>query len=369
MTDAKPPIRPRRRARRTLFGVLAVLVVAGVAQGLAWHWATSALAVGFSDWVTQRRAEGWQVAHGPQTRGGWPFAARLMVEDVRIAAPSRDGQAGFAHHAARVVLQLAPPQIDRLAILFEGPQRLVLGGMEVPFAAERLVLRVQIAPGLPPPAIDVTATSLQALLPAGPVALRAARVSIQAAAPGATMGMAAARAAEAEPALAISVAAQGLALPSSAATMALGNEVEALSIDALLVGPLPLPGPPAVAAAAWRDAGGALDIPSLALRWGPLVGEGRLALALDGALQPAGSGTLRVVGAAETLDALARAGLIGGSAARTARAVAVLLARPPPEGGPPRVELPVALANGTLSVARVPLVRLAPIAWPAPRAW
>lgn len=367
MTVAKPPTRPRRRARRTQFGVLGLLAVVAAAHGLAWHWATGALAVGFSDWVTQRRAEGWQVAHGPQTRGGWPFAAQLRVDEMRLEAPSRGGQAGFAHDATRVVLQLAPPQIDRLAILFEGPQRLVVGGTVVPFAAERLTLAVPLAPGLPPPGLELTATRLEALLLEGAVTIRAARVSLQPAPQGAPGGVAAARAAEAEPAVAIAINLQGMMLPPSPATMALGREIDALSAEALLVGPLPLPGPPAIVAAAWRDAGGALDVPSVTLRWGPLVGDARLALALDGALQPAGSGTLRVTGAAETLDALTRAGLIAASAARTAQAVAVLFARPPPEGGPPRVELPVALANGTLSVARVPLLRLAPIAWPAQR--
>jgi hypothetical protein len=157
--------------------------------------------------------------------------------------------------------------------------------------------------------------------------------------------------------------------PASPLTAAFGGEVELLSAEALLVGPLPPPGPPAMAAAGWRDAGGLLEIPALALRWGPLAGDARLSLTLDAALQPQGNGTLRVTGAPEALGALARAGLIDGNAARTAQGIAALLARRPPEGGAPRVELPVALANGTLSVARVPLLRVAPIAWPALRAW
>jgi hypothetical protein len=178
-----------------------------------------------------------------------------------------------------------------------------------------------------------------------------------------------ARAAEAEPTLVLAITAEGVALPPLPATVAFGRDVQSLSVDAVLLGPPPLPGPPAIAAAAWRDAGGTIDITSLALRWGPLAGDARLVLALDAALQPTGNGTLRLTGAAEALDALAGAGLIASGAARTARAVVVLLGRPSPEGGPPRVELPVALTHGTVSLARVPLLRVAPIAWPAPRAW
>lgn len=364
MTEVKPPTRrPRRRTRRALWGVLALVVLAVAGHGVAWVWATGALAVGMSDWVTQRRAEGWTVSHGPPARGGWPFAARLAVPDVRIEAPARVGQAGLAHAAQRVVLQIGPPRLDRLLILFEGRQRLQLGDAALPFVAERLALSVPLVAG---PALEAEATALDALLPDGPLLLRTARVVVVQ--PGGPRpGAAAARVTEADPALAVALQAEGAVLPDSPLAAALGREVEALAAEVLLSGPMPWPGPPAVMAAWWRDGGGALDIASLALRWGPLAGDARGRLVLDGALQPQGRGTLRLAGAPEALDALARAGLIDGSAARGAQGVVALLGRVPPEGGPPRVELPVALANGTLSLARVPLVRVAPIAWPSSR--
>ncbi|WP_198371486.1 DUF2125 domain-containing protein, partial [Roseomonas rosulenta] len=84
---------------------------------------------------------------------------------------------------------------------------------------------------------------------------------------------------------------------------------------------------------------------------------------------PQGRGTLRLAGAPAALESMARAGLIDGSAVGAAQAVVALLARTPAEGGPPRVELPVSLANGTVSLARLPLLRVAPIAWPTSRAW
>lgn len=362
MTDAKPPRRPRRRARRAVFGVLALATLAAAAHGLAWHWATGAIAVGMSDWVTQRRAEGWSIDHGPPTRGGWPFAAHLAMDDVRIEAPARAGQPGLAHQAGRVVLQIAPPQPDRLRILFEGPQRLRLGGAEIPFAAERFVLALPLAAGPSHAAVEFDTAGLEMLLPAGPVQVRAARIVL-------VKGAAAPRGAEAEPALGITLQAAGVVPPPSALTAALGREVEQLSAEGVLAGTPPLPGPPAVMAAGWRDGGGVLELPALALRWGPLSGDARLTLALDAALQPQGRGTLRLAGAPAALDALAGAGLIDAGAARTGQGVVALLARTPPEGGPPRVELPMVLANGTLSVARVPLLRLVPIAWPATRGW
>jgi len=344
--------RPRRRA---LIGALALVAIIGLGHGLAWRQATSALAVGVSDWVAQRRAERWTITHGPPTRGGWPFAARLTIDDVRLAAPARADEVGITYEASRIVLQLTPRQLDRLIILLEGPQRLGLGGTVVPFAADRLALSAPLAPDVLPPALDLAATRLEALLPDGPLLIHSARLALSPAPPTA-----------AEATMAISLGVEAALLPPSRIATAFGREIDSLSTEALLVGPLRLSGPPIAAAAAWRDAGGTIDVPSLTLRWGPLTGDARLALTLDRALQPTGSGTLRLTGAQETLDALARAGIITGTVARTAQTVTALLARPPPEGGPPRVELPVALTNGTVSAARVPLLRVPPIDWPAP---
>jgi hypothetical protein len=107
-----------------------------------------------------------------------------------------------------------------------------------------------------------------------------------------------------------------------------------------------------------------VELRSLSLRWGPLAGEARMRIGLDRVLQPAGTGTLRIADAPAAVAAMEAAGLITGGAARTAQGVVALTARVPPEGGPPRVDLPLAIAEGRLSVARIPLLRFAPIAWP-----
>jgi hypothetical protein len=353
VTDAKPIRPPRRRLRRALWGVALLLALGAAAHGLAWRWATGALAVGFSDWATQRRAEGWDVSHAPPSRAGWPLAARLAVPDLVISAPARGGQVGFAHSAARVVLELAPVRPDHLAILLEGPQLLALGDMRVPFAAERFAITVPLAPG--PAAAEASVARLQALLPEGPMTLHSAEARLQPAR------------VDADPTAALVLAIERIVLPPSPAAAALGAAIESLAAEALMLGALPPRGPPALAAAAWRDAGGSLDLRRVSLRWGPLAAEARMSLGLDAVLQPAGTGTLRVSGAAEAAEALARAGLIAPGAARTAQGMAALLARVPPEGGPPRIEVPVALAQGTLSLARLPLFRVTPIAWPPVR--
>jgi hypothetical protein len=238
-------------------------------------------------------------------------------------------------------------------VLLEGPQRLALGDVLVPFAAQRFALALPLAPG--PVAAEASVAQLQALLPQGPLTLRSAEARLLPAR------------VDADPAAALVIAAEGIMLPPSPAAAALGAAIDTLGAEALMLGAMPPPGPPALAAAAWRDAGGSVDLRRLSLRWGPLAAEARLSLGLDAALQPAGSGTLRVSGAAEATEALARAGLVAPGAARTVQGMAALLSRVPPEGGPPRIEVPVALSQGTLSLARLPLLRLPPIAWPPVR--
>ncbi|WP_244457208.1 DUF2125 domain-containing protein [Roseomonas fluvialis] len=361
MTDVKPPRPPRRRARRMIAGTLVLAGLAVAAHAAAWTWSTGALAVGMSDWVTQRRAEGWTISHQPPTRGGWPFAARVSVAEVRIETPARANEAGIVHQAARLVVQVAAPRPTHLEVLADGPQRIELGGTAIPFAARRFALAVPLAAG-PAPPVELDIAGLEALLPAGPVRLRAARILLH---PGGRLP----RPAESEPSVALALQAEGLEPPASPLTAALGAEIEALSADAVLVGAQPLRGPPASMAAAWRDAGGVFEIPALALRWGPLQGDAQASFTLDRALQPRGRGSLRVAGAPAAVEALARAGLVDASAARSVQTVLMLMSRTPPEGGPPRVELPMALTDGTLSAARVPLLRMAPIDWSRPRGW
>ncbi|WP_270936533.1 DUF2125 domain-containing protein, partial [Falsiroseomonas oryzae] len=79
---------------------------------------------------------------------------------------------------------------------------------------------------------------------------------------------------------------------------------------------------------------------------------------------PMGAGTLRLTGAAEALDALAEAGLVGRRAAVTARAVLPMLSRPSAENGMPEIEVPLTLEDRILALARIPVVRFEPLAWP-----
>ena len=117
---------------------------------------------------------------------------------------------------------------------------------------------------------------------------------------------------------------------------------------------------------AWRDAGGALEVTSLGLSYGPLnmLGDGTVALDRDG--QPEGAFTAHLTGFPEAIDAFRKAGLMTRRDADTAQVVLGLLARGP-LGGPRTLDVPLTLQDRTVSLGPVALFRLKPVDWFQPR--
>lgn len=349
------PGRPRgRRVLRgvgwTLFTVLALVVL--VHAG-GWLWLTGMLTVGFSDWVAQQRARGWEVQHGLPERAGWPFAARLAVPDVRIAGWSPLAPQGFTWDTARLDLALAPPRLTHLAVSAEGPQQLRMGILAIPYTAQRLRAIVPLDPNGPPQPTEFLVEGLRAMAPDGP--MTAARIAATLA-PG--------QAGE-EAGLRLHLAATRLGLPPTRPPHPFGETIEAVTADAVLLGPpsWPIPMSPAERAEAWRDAGGRVELRDAALRWGPLAGTLRMTLRLDAALQPVGSGRLVLERPAEALDALGAAGLVDPRGAAGVQVMLALMTRVPEGGSTPQVEMPVSVERGTILLARIPVLRLPPIMW------
>ncbi len=354
MTPAKPSSSGPARRRRSLLALLLLPLLVLIVHGLGWWWMTGMIAAGFADWTAVRRAEGWSVEHDPPRRAGWPIAAELVVPALHVEARGRGQAEPVAHDAERLVLAVRPPHLRRLVLRWEGAQRLRLGALEVPFTAERLEAVVPLEPLPQPRGMEIEAEGVQAVTPAGPAAARHAWLRVG---PGAVGP---------EPAMLVGLRARGVSLPDRAvapAVAAFGPQVQSVSLEAALTGPPPLP-PSAARAWFWRDAGGALDLRRATLRWGPLDGEARLRLTLDAALQPTGAGELRLTDAGSAIAATEAAGLLPRSTARAAQAVAALMSRVPPDGGPAQMTVPVAVSEGRLSVARIPLLTFAPLAWP-----
>ncbi len=327
----------RQAAPRWLLLGLAAVSLLGIGHALLWTWLAGRMETELAGWVAQRRAAGWQVQHGDPSRTGWPWVVQLTLPGVQLREPG-----GLGWQGESLALRLALPWPRHLGLVASGTQALLAGPASLPFQAASLTGTVPLG-GLP---LRVQAEALNAQAANGPVLVRRAALVLPEAS-------------------AFDLTLEGLALPDlPPAALALGREVQRLDVQATLAGPLPGAGSPATQAAAWRDAGGRLELRALDLLWGPVQAGAQGHLVLDAALQPAGRLTLALAGFGEALDALTAAGLLAPGNARGLRALGMLLQRAPAEGGPPRLQLPLLLRDRTVSAAGFTLLRLAPVAWP-----
>ncbi len=345
--------------RRRLWIVLtALLLVVVLGDFLAWHLAVRQMRVGVADWVAARRAAGWTVSNAAAEAGGWPFAATLTLRNVAVQGGAPDIPNGVAWQSERVVLRLALLQPLVLRVEAEGAQHLRVADLpNVPFTAGRLYLLVPLRADPSAQPLDLHGEALHAMVPVagGDDTLTADRLDIDA-----VLHLVAP---QGQSAVSLSVAADGVVLPSRL-HWALGPRITSVVLDATMNGSLTDANGPAAVATAWRDNGGSLQVQHLETHWGPLGLTATATLALDSELQPMGTGTAQVTGYAETLDALARNGLMSRSAATTAKAVLSLLANAPDDGSRSEVEVPLSLQYRTLSMRQVPLVRLPELDWP-----
>ncbi len=343
-----PLLAPRRW---WLLALIALPLLAALAQTLVWRWTSSQVDSAFMAWAEARRAQGWAISHGPPEHGGWPFAATLHLPEVRFIGAAGTVPGGLEWTAETLTLRVAFPRLGELEIEAGGFQRLRLGDSEAPFIADRMVAVVPLEPGVPPRDGRFSTDRLRIGLPGGALEIRN------------TSGRFEARmsATEAEPALVVAVESRDILLP---ATSPLGRSISLLQTELAMTGPVPGGRQPVRRAETWRDGGGTLDLRALTIRWGAVGLEGAATLALDERLQPMGAGTLRLTGAAEALAALAEAGWIAPRVALAAQAMASFVARPGTDGGPPQIEVPLTLDNRTIAVSRIPLGRVPPLAWP-----
>jgi hypothetical protein len=349
--------KPRRRGLLALWLAVPVLLLAAI-HTLLWRWAEQRLLDGFEAWAAARREAGWTVRSGQPVAAGWPLAARLVVKQIAVEGGEDDLPGGFAWSGERVTISVGLLRPRLLSILPDGAQTLRIGGSSViPYTADALRVDVPLEPGMPARSAELAASGVRAGIPAG----REARaVTI-----GLLRGHADARpgAAPGEPALTVQTSVEAVVLPAGT-RWALGQRISSASLDGSISGPVPrMPGL-ARRAAAWRDGGGSLQVQRLALGWGPLGLTGSATLALDDHLQPMGTASARVIGYAETLDALVAGGSLGAHVAEAIKAVAGLIATAPEAGGPSDVEVPLTLQDRMLLVRQIPVSRMPALQWP-----
>ena len=324
----------RRISGRTLAAAaLSLLVLHTTAWMVAVVWLESTV----ENSEAGLRAQGWRIDHGAYARGGWPFAARVTMPDVRLVEGARTWQsAGF-----EIALEIGHP--TRVATQLIGPHVLGLpGGTPVPISGPPVLGTFGL---FAPYAAHIEARDLRASAVGRQIRLHALDI-----------------AAEDDPghgpplnAIVLRGTANGLDFSDTLSANALPGRIEQIALDAGIKGLAT----GAATAQAWRAAGGQLSIHRLTLRWGGFDGELGGVFGLDARLQPEGNGMIAAGGLPETIDAAVGAGVVPAGTARTAKALLRLVPRTP-DG---KLTVPLALKDRTLSAARLPVIVLPEIQW------
>jgi hypothetical protein len=325
-----------------------------------WRYEARQLDAGFAAWQADRRAAGWTVSAGTPERGGWPLAATLTVPQVALRGGEPDIPGGLSWSTELLDLHINLLSPGTLQLSAGGVQHLRLADLpDIAYTADSTVALLPLEAETPPHSVSLTIRNLRAGLPdIDPGAsLTVGLVQLDGAIkPAAAAG---------EAALTWRLSTEAIALPAGR-SWALGSRISSLAIEGAVDGPVPMARGLVPRATAWRDGGGTLEIKHLAMGWGPLGLSGAATLALDPRLQPMGTGSVRLIGYAASLDALAAGHVLTANTAVAAKAVLSLLATAPEGGGPPEVEVPLTLQDRTLSMRQVPLMKLPEVIWPAP---
>ena len=140
-----------------------------------------------------------------------------------------------------------------------------------------------------------------------------------------------------------------------------GKTIDALAIGVTVKGALP-PGPMAQAAAAWRDAGGTIEVDNLHLEWSGLGITANGTLALDHKLQPIAAFSGGIEGFGAIINALVAADQMTPEQGSLVQIALTTLAKPGPDGKP-QLTAPFTIQNGKMYLGPARLGAVPQIVW------
>lgn len=343
--------------RRLLIATLIVFLLAGLGLAGFWVYGADKLRANVNVWAESWRAEGNAVAYKPFAVTGFPLYFRARLDDFAIAGGGATSPWRWQTPALR--LRASPFAPTRARADFTGEHKVAaeLFGVPVAFTAATKdgIARVQRRGGQYDGGLEMRESSLVIEGVSGIFTLKEALIdafhinrvpSHLTASAGLT------------------VALDDLTLPAALLPGPLGARIDALNLEAKVMGGIG-PNLNVASVAAWRDDGGTVEVDSFTLRWGPLRIKAEGTIALDKDLQPLAAFTATMTGFAETIDLLVAQGAFNAEDAASAKMLLSLLAKTPLTGGAPEIAVPLTVQNQRLFVGPVPLFTLRPIVWPA----
>lgn len=336
--------------RRIATVVLLLLLVLFGAYTALWFFIANRAADEVARWAARERQRGFDVSWDGLRVHGYPLAHRIEAGGVRF----RDLISGRAIEARVPLIHATAFPWNFRSWAIDAPDGFAAtagpaGAPQATLAAQAISGRIVTDPeGGAAITLDLHDPVFEA---GGRIAARTAMISI--ATPREPPRT------HAEPALNLTFEAHDLQIPQ--APPPFRGTLEGLALDLTVLGAIP-DLPPRQAAAAWRDAGGTIEVEKLAARSGDLAVTGTGTLALDRELQPEVAFSGSVQGYDRLIAGLAEAGIVPQGGSMLARLGLSLLARPGQEG-PPQIRTSFTIQNGEMTLGPLRLGRLPRIAW------
>jgi hypothetical protein len=340
-----------RRSKRLGLLIFAALLLATGAYTAYWFAVAGRVENGLIAWAQSARAEKIDVSWQQMRVSGYPAAFRVDL----VSAGLRDGGVTPSPKFSIPLLSAVARPWDISEWRLSAPDRFVSGlatGAVSPLAK----LTAKAADGFvaiePEGGWKLWLTVRDATVEAG------ARVGIKSADATASVPAKPPRG-HSDPIVAFAVAARQIILPIGIAP--LGDAIDELDLTATVKGLVPS-GKLADAVAAWRDAGGAIELDNLRLKWGALSATATGTLALDRELQPSGrlSGAIR--GYDQILMALVQNGQMRPADAGLARIALTMLAKTGPDGEP-EIRTVLSMEDGKMFLGPAKLGKAPRLTW------
>jgi hypothetical protein len=337
--------------RKRLIGLAALIVLLPAADFLGCMLLQYRMRAAYTGWVDTITKQGWAVRTDGVTKGGFPTGATLTITGLDLSGGRAMLPGGLDWRADRVVLSLGLLDFWRLSVEPQGQQIVRVAGMRaITCSADSLVASVPLGRGRADSiTLDADGLTASVIDPKDRPDFHVEHLALRL--------MARLRGAARIDASA-DFDAMGVELPDEG-RWPLGALVKHASADISLASPALSGVAASDQARAWHDWGGVLTVQNLVVLWGPLDVQAQARMGLDDALQPAGEGHAVIKGWAQTVDALAAGGVMPEGMAQTVKIVMGLMAKGP-DGG---LNVPFKVKDSTLSVGKIPLVKLHTVDW------
>ncbi len=323
-----------------------------------WWWLTAReFKTRINGFIASEQAKGARIAPATVKVRGYPFSFRIKFEGASLGWPS-----GFGFTGENVKIRAWPWSLRHIGVVTTGGFSFILPPGDsrpvVTIAGETLRGNMAFRDSAVPVSLKMTADGISA------------SEAAQDGKPGPEVTVATVELTESRPEMmpasdmdvAYDASVRLLDLSGrSLESNPLGGTIQEVLIHAKLLG-IPPATTDSAGLRAWRDSGGTIDAPDLALRWGALTLTGNGTVALDNEMQPEGAFTAHLSGFEQAIDALTAAGWVKMGPGSIAKIALGISAHPSPDGKP-TVDTPLTIQNRRLSIGpakltEIPVLRL-----------